>query len=117
MKKTMVAALVILTGCASPVTPEMRDKADERKGQQHRVEVNLEPSDHFSRTCGSSKPYESIACSQKILERKIILEARDKCVFFGPYQTQWKVEQSAYPRTVRGTTTITCIGSARTNRN
>lgn len=107
----MLVALVALTGCATQVTPEMRQKAMERKGQQYKIEVTLTPEDQ-SRRCGYAKGHEMYACTQNILQHKIEDAARDYCVFYGPYKINWQGTTGlVYNRATKASTTVTCLGT------
>ena len=114
MRNIVLLTALLATGCAQ-VTPDMRQLADQRKGEQHHISVKLEPEDNFSKWCGYAKPGESVHCSQEILARKISKEAKDYCVFYYGYKVKWERTYGyMYDRMTSGSTTVTCRGSRNT---
>lgn len=118
MKRAVLLVAIVVSGCAAQVTPEMRKLAEERKGQQHKIEVVLTPEDNFSRKCGHVKPNESYACAQKLLQWKIEEQAFEYCVFYGPFKIQWEGTNGlAYNRATKASTTVTCTGTRQQSGN
>lgn len=112
MKKLILILVMVVTGCASQATPEQRKLAAERKGQQHKIDVALTPEDNISRKCGHLPYYRQYECSQNVLRSKIQEQARDYCVFYGPYDIRWEITRGAsFNRATRASTTITCLGT------
>ncbi len=114
MKGILVLAALILAGCATQITPEMRQLADQRKGERHKIDVKLDPK-IFEKRCGYAKSNETMHCSQNILATMVQDEARNYCVFYGPYKINWDGRMTGmYSRMYGASTTITCIGSRNT---
>lgn len=114
MKGILVLAALILAGCATQVTPEMRQLADQRKGERHKIVVKLDPK-IFNKDCGYANSNETMHCSQDILETMVQDEASRYCVFYGPYKIKWDGRITGmYSRMYGASTTVTCIGSRNT---
>jgi hypothetical protein len=103
-----------LVGCASQVTPQMRELADKRNGETISVSTSLEASDNFSKRCGYATPNESVGCSQSILRRKLEDKAKDYCVFYRMSTIAYQGTSGAlYNRATAAAANVTCLGSPR----
>jgi hypothetical protein len=111
MKRLLILGVLIVSGCTT-ATPEMRKVAEQRKGEQHKIEVKLVPEDNVTRRCGYLSAQKAYECTQNILQRKIEEEAVNYCVFYGPYKIKWEMTQvSNFNRASGASTTVTCTGT------
>lgn len=102
----------VLGGCATQVSPQMRELAEKRKGEVVTVSTSLEASDNFEKRCGYAKPNESVGCSQDILWGKLRSKAKDYCVNYSMGRPQYNGTSGAlYNRATSAQATITCLGS------
>lgn len=114
MKLNAMLTVLVLAGCATQATPEMRKLAEQRKGEQHKIKVKLVPEDDVARRCGYLNAQKAYECTQNILQRKIEEEAVNYCVFYGPYNIKWEITQvSNFNRASSASTTVTCTGTRR----
>ncbi|WP_157376338.1 hypothetical protein [Burkholderia ubonensis] len=104
-------SLFFVAGCATQITPQMREQADKRKGESIKVSTSLESGDDFSRRCGYAKPDETVGCSQKILRWKLEDKAKNYCVFYRMGAIRYNGTSGAlYNRATFAEADVTCLG-------
>ncbi len=112
LMSTLFAAMIVLAGCATTITPEQRQLAEQRKGQTLHLQVTLEASDNYATWCGHVKPNESVSCSQGILQRKLTKKAEAHCVFYTMGKIQWQgTSGGLFNRSTVADADVTCTGS------